>query len=104
MTNAPNIADRLTRMCSKDHAHIRLEGGNRTRKAEVYPDELCKQIIGGLKHQMRDDGRWMNSMTVCVVDKDQDDQDYETGDYWDDTSGKRLDPGLVEPARSEESI
>ena len=104
MTNAPRIADGLSRMCSRDHDHIRLDGGNRTRKSEVYPDELCKQIIGGLKHQMKDDGRWMNSMTVCAIDKDQEDQDYETGEYWDDMSGKRLDPELVKQAREEEMM
>ena len=58
-----------------DHVHIKLEGGNRTRKSEVYPDELCKQTVGGLKQHMMDDGRWMNSVTVCAVDEDQGSQD-----------------------------
>ena len=31
MTNAPKIADRLARTCSKGHSHARLEGGHRTR-------------------------------------------------------------------------
>ena len=48
----------------------------------MYPGELCKQIIGGLKHQMKDNVRWINSMTVCAVDEDQDDQDYDVGAYF----------------------
>ena len=43
-------------------------------------------------------------MTVCAVDEDQDDQDYEVGEYWDDMSGQRLDPGLVKQAREEEMV
>ena len=75
-----------------------------TRESEIYPDELCNQIIGGLNHQMKDDGRWINSMTVCVVDENQDDQDYDVGGYWDDMSGKRLDSGLAKQAREEEMM
>ena len=75
MTNAPEIADRLMRTCSNDHSHVKFEGGNRTRKSEVYPGELCNQLIAGLKQQMRDDGRWMSSVTVCSVDEDKCDQD-----------------------------
>ena len=37
MTNAPQTAVRLANMCNNDHTHIRLEGGNKTRKADVYP-------------------------------------------------------------------
>ena len=79
MTTAPTIAGRLMNMCSKGPSHVRLKGGNMTTEAEVYPGELCKQIVGGLKHQMRDDGRCINSVAVCVVDEDQDDQCYEVG-------------------------
>ena len=53
---------------------------------------------------MKDDGQWVNSMTVCAVDEDQDDQGYEVGEYWDDMSGQRLDPGLVKEAREEEMM
>ena len=36
---------------------------------------------------MKDNGRCINSVTVCAVDDDQYDQDYDVGEYWDDMSG-----------------
>ena len=53
---------------------------------------------------MMDDGRWMNSVTVCAVDGYQDSQDYDMGEYWDDISGRKLDPGLVKKAREEDMV
>ena len=44
--------------------------------------------------------------TVCAVDKDWTNQDedayYGVQEYWDDMSGKRLEPELVRKARMEE--
>ena len=70
MTNAPEIAKKLRRMCHGEHEHLRLEGGGRTKQAEVYPDELCKEIVRGLKRQMEKDGRMMRGGfgCVCAVD------------------------------------
>ena len=45
MTSARELAERLRKDCSKDHQHIKLEGGNRTRQSAVYPERLCKEII-----------------------------------------------------------
>ena len=44
----------------------------------------------------------MNSITVCDVDEDQYEQDQEMGEYWDDMSEQRFDPGLVKKASEEE--
>ena len=56
MTNALGIAKRLEKKCNDDHRHIMLVNG-RAKKAEVHPDELCRQILIGLTEQMRIDGR-----------------------------------------------
>ena len=56
MTNAPYIAKRLSRRCDKGHSHVTLIGG-RAKRAEVYPDELCRKIIYGYIDQMVADGR-----------------------------------------------
>ena len=86
--------------CSKDHQRIKLEGGNRTRQSEVYPERLCKEIIRGLKDQMKVDGRMTDEGlgTVCAVEEwKRDDESYgeEIGKWWNHTSGKELNPSLV---------
>ena len=69
MTNAPCIADALNKRCTKDHMHVPC-CGKAARKAEVYPDELCKSILNGLVKQMKEDGRMMNEGigTVTAVE------------------------------------
>ena len=56
MTNSWAIAERLKRTCTGGHRHIILVGG-RAKKAQQYPDGLCKEILRGLEEQMRIDGR-----------------------------------------------
>ena len=55
-TNSPEIAKRVARQCAEGHRHIELING-RPKTAEVYPDELCKQILECTCAQMRKDGR-----------------------------------------------
>ena len=47
----------LNRKCQGQHRHIELTGSGRTKKAEVYPDDLCKTILSGLVKQMTADDR-----------------------------------------------
>ena len=54
--------------CSGDHRHIVLIGGGRARRAQVYPDELCREIIIGLRNQTVLDGRIGQNM-IGAVDK-----------------------------------
>ena len=56
MTNAPCVAARLAKPCLGGHRHIHLING-RARRAEVYPEELCYEILQGIIQQMREDGR-----------------------------------------------
>ena len=65
MTNAIMIAERLNRVCDKTHKHIQLIGG-RVEKAELYPEELCAQMLRGLLDQMRYDGRLKDTAIGCV--------------------------------------
>ena len=60
MTNADAIAGRLNRRCDNSHRHIELING-RAKKAEIYPEDLCKEVIIGLKEQMELDGRLTNT-------------------------------------------
>ena len=45
--------------------HIELTGGGRTRRSEVYPDELCEAILQGLVNQMSQDQRSGGSFKSC---------------------------------------
>ena len=56
MSNSPEILKQLSRRCDGMHRHILLMNG-RAKRAQVYPDELCKQILIGLVNQTRADGR-----------------------------------------------
>ena len=71
MSNSPCIINRLKKNCTGDHRHILLVNG-RAKRAQVYPDELCKEIVCGLMDQMRIDGRVIDSATraVCAIDND----------------------------------
>ena len=44
MTNAKMIAGRLAQRCDGGHMHIHLMNG-RAKRAEIYPEDLCKEII-----------------------------------------------------------
>ena len=74
----------------------------RAKAAEVYPDKMCKEIIMGLIEQMEKDERIDkgNVGTIAAFDKD----NSEAVEFWDDLSGKRLDPKLVKEARKEEMV
>ena len=45
MTNRRQLADLLSLRCEGNHSHVRLEGGNLTRKAASYPLPLVRDIL-----------------------------------------------------------
>ena len=55
LTNSPLLGIELNRNCQGKHRHIELTGSGRTKKSEVYPDDLCKAILSGLVKQMKAD-------------------------------------------------
>ena len=63
-------------------------------------------MLRGLKKHMKDDGRWTAGFvaSICAVDRKGQDQDGDAylgvEEYWDDTSGKKLDPPLVMGSQS----
>ena len=66
MTNAIKMAERLNKRCQKKCRHIELIGG-KASAAQVYPDELCIEVIRGLRDQMEVDGRLLNTGIGCVL-------------------------------------
>jgi len=106
MTNSPEIARRLNQRCVGGHRHITLIGG-RAKRAEVYPEQLCREILLGLVDQMRADGRLLGGGclgSVGLVDEDSANQQETIASYWDEVSGKELDPVRVQSARAEEMV
>lgn len=126
LTNAPCIAQALSKRCPntrihKVHDHIRLERG-RTKAAQVYPPELCHAICQGLKAQLEADrkGQFLlaelegsdgkNGKELAKTAKElqeqwktvEDDDEEEMAVAWDDVSGATLDPNKVKAARAEE--
>ena len=62
LTNSWKVAERLSKRCDKSHKHGSLMEG-RAKKAEEYPDELCRQICIGIKEQMAYD----ETLLCCTI-------------------------------------
>ena len=45
MTNCKQLADFLSLRCGGNHSHVRLEGGNLTKRAASYPISLVRDIL-----------------------------------------------------------
>ena len=52
MTASQGVKHYLNRECSGDHQHQPLEGGNRTKKAQCWPHELCRALLQGLQDEL----------------------------------------------------
>ena len=65
LTNSTFIGEALSLKCQGQHRHIELTGGGRTKRADVYLDELCRAILTGLVKQMRYDDRLGSSFKAC---------------------------------------
>ena len=63
MTNSGHIAAALAKcQCSRDHDHVRLEGG-KASACEVYPRFFCELIVKGLKREI-EDRKWLSKVTT----------------------------------------
>ena len=68
LTNAPQIAVELEHRCNGNHKHLRLEGGDKCKRAQVYPDELCRAVCRGAarEKEYRDQGLYcLGAVDVC---------------------------------------
>lgn len=53
ITNSYEVARELQRRCNQQHVHAQLLGG-RAQEAEVYPPELCKAILRGIRRHLEE--------------------------------------------------
>ena len=101
--NADYIVSRLNKHCTGDHRHVHLMNG-RADAARIYPDDLCRQILLGLKEQLTADGDLNDEASLyhlMTLQHDDPVKDY-VNTYIDDLTGKILDPEMVKRARQEE--
>ena len=94
-----------TEKCQGGHTHIHLMAG-RAKAAAHYPAKFSKALCKGMRRQARVDASGMLSTLVLSAVSD------EVGEishiqepwkkYWDDISGKELNPSLGTAAREEE--
>ena len=125
MTNSVCIAQQFQRRCPNTanqviHKHIVLEDG-RTRKAQIYPREVCRAICEGLQKQIQADT--MGQFLLLEIDSKnatsdslmnvaeelkakyqivEEPENPELDIVWDDVSGAELVPAGVKKARAEE--
>ena len=113
LSNSPHILSELNKQCSnlRDnpqhyHEHSSLQQ-SRAERASVYPEQLCYSILRGLRHQMSELGL-CNCDSIGTICEDVDEHILmqsivdPCGEFYDDLSGKRLDPKLVHEARMDE--
>ena len=99
---------------SQIHKHTQLLSG-RAAAAQEYPDDLCAEIIRGLRNQL-DEDRGVENTVNSLGFEDENMENYDgnyqaeeeihhpqvPGDYFDDITGHKLDKDLVRAARAEE--
>ena len=96
------MTDILEKDCSGDHRHVVLLRGGRARRAQVYPNELCRQIITGLRNQVISDQRINDGMIGAlgeVGDIKMNHGLYNGLDFYDDITGRPLPKDLTIQAR-----
>ena len=91
VTSSGRIAERLSRRCDGTHRHVQLLGG-RAGPAAQYPRGLCEAICDGLRDQLCDDAEAI----LCNIETS------SGARFYDNLTGKQLDPKLVQAAREEE--
>ena len=52
LSNSPELLKLLGVRCSGDHDHQPLIGGTNSKKAQIYPPQLCRTILKGITNQL----------------------------------------------------
>ena len=113
MSNSPFVLEELNKQCTnlkndpkQYHKHANLQNGH-AAEAAVYPEQLCFSILRGMRRQLIELGVChVGEIGTICEDLDehkfmQEIQHY-TSTFYDNVSGKPLDPKLVTAARAEE--
>jgi hypothetical protein len=113
ISNSKLILEELNLQCTNtggpnDHRHADLQNG-RAKLAQVYPEKLCLAILKGLRKELIKCGA-MYVGEIGTICEDQSEKAFQNtlarvgagGQYFDDVTGKPLDPELVRAGRLDE--
>ena len=104
-TNSVEVDRAMGVKCQGGHRHVHLMAG-RARAAAHYPAKFCRSLCKGMRRQARVDASGMLSTLVLSAASDEVGEKSHIEEpwkkYWDDISGKELNPSLVRAAREEE--
>jgi len=102
LSNCPGILSELCRRCDGGHEHGHLLGDNRARRAQVYPEGVCRAILRGLRVQLIADGiMGLNAVGITAPEEESMEvEDWEQ--FGDDITGVPLNTKKVQEARNEE--
>ena len=118
MTNALQVARALETVCTGlGGSCSRVGGGSHAacssriaREAAIYPKELCRAMLKGIRNQLREDGVLKNG--CCGIQAPDDDAEIErqlrgplqgySGNFKDDLTGQVLKDEFVRAARAAE--
>ena len=113
LANSPAKDEELNLLCPGEHDHVTLEGSNRTKQAQVYPDDQCRAMCKGLENQKQMDVMGMSMLGAAdnlTADRCEHAtksatgllEDAECEKAWGNVIGKASRPELARPARQEE--
>ena len=121
LTNSPIIAAAVGKLCDGNHRHVHLVSG-RAGPAARYTDQFCRTVCRALQAQLAADARKHEQLVkemqvevnqtvreICAAYPHCDDeteswqaQGAGVTSFFDDISGRELDPDLVAAAQLEE--
>ena len=88
LTASQEVKEQLGIRCDRSHPHQHLEGGQRTKKAQEWPPQLCQAMIDGFLNELEnlnlsaafhlesiDEGRVEDDLDFGILDTIQDERD-----------------------------
>ena len=80
LTASASVKERLSRRCQGNHWHQPLEGGQRTRQAQQWSEELCKQIFLGFEEELHSRNVYAAFHNEEIQEQMEEDMDFGTLD------------------------
>ena len=54
LTASKSVKEHLHQLCPRDHYHSPLEGGQKTKRSQAWPPELCRAMLDGFIEELTD--------------------------------------------------
>ena len=69
LTNSPQVAKELSKVCNGGHPHVELKGGDRCRRAQVYPVELSRAMCRGAAREKEFRNQGLYAIGAVQIDQ-----------------------------------